>query len=62
MTDWYAARKSELGTDIPQTILDERKVIRDKTDALETEVNALDNVEAILKYTYSFTEQAEQSQ
>ena len=60
VTDWYAARKSELGTDIPQTILDERKVIRDKAVALETEVNALDNVEAILKYTYSFTEQAEQ--
>lgn len=60
VTDWYAARKSELGTDIPQTILDERKVIRDKAEALETEVNALDNVEAILKYTYSFTEQAEQ--
>ena len=59
-TDWYASRKSELGTAIPDTVLADRKKIRDKVDALETEVNALDNVEAILKYTYTFTEQAEQ--
>ena len=59
-TDWYAARKSELGTAIPDSVLADRKKIRDKVDALEIEVNALDNVEAILKYTYTFTEQAEQ--
>lgn len=59
-TDWYSSRKSELGTAIPDSVLADRKKIRDKVDALETEVNALDNVEAILKYTYTFTEQAEQ--
>ena len=59
-TDWYTSRKSELGTAIPDSVLAERKKIRDKVDALEIEVNALDNVEAILKYTYTFTEQAEQ--
>ena len=59
-TDWYTSRKSELGIAIPDSVLAERKKIRDKVDALEIEVNALDNVEAILKYTYTFTEQAEQ--
>jgi len=59
-TDWYSSRKSELGTAIPDSVLADRKKIRDKVDALEIEVNALDNVEAILKYTYTFTEQAEQ--
>ena len=59
-TDWYSSRKSELGTAIPDSVLADRKKIRDKVDALETEVNALDNVEAILKYTYTFTEQAQQ--
>ncbi len=58
-TDWYTSRKSELGTTIPDSVLADRKKIRDKVDALETEVNALDNVEAILKYTYTFTEQAQ---
>ncbi len=59
-TDWYTSRKSELGIAIPDSVLAERKKIRDKVDVLEIEVNALDNVEAILKYTYTFTEQAEQ--
>ena len=58
-TDWYSSRKSELGTAIPDNILADRKKIRDKVDAIETEVNALTTVESILKYTYSFTTDAE---
>ena len=55
-TDWYSSRKSELGTAIPDSILADRKKIRDKVDAIETEVNALTTVESILKYTYSFND------
>ena len=55
-TDWYSSRKSELGTAIPDSVLADRKKIRDKVDAIETEVAALTTVESILKYTYSFAE------
>ena len=55
-TDWYSSRKSELGTAIPDSVLEDRKKIRDKVDTIETEVAALATVESILKYTYSFAE------
>ena len=55
-TDWYSSRKSELGTAIPDSILADRKKIRDKVDAIEAEVAALTTVESILKYTYSFND------
>jgi hypothetical protein len=55
-TDWYSSRKSELGTAIPDSILADRKKIRDKVDAIESEVAALTTVESILKYTYSFND------
>ena len=58
-TDWYSSRKSELGTAIPDNILADRKKIRDKVDTIETEVAALTTVESILKYTYSFSDNAE---
>ena len=55
-TDWYSSRKSELGTAIPDSVLADRKKIRDKVDTIEAEVAALTTVESILKYTYSFAE------
>jgi len=55
-TDWYSSRKSELGTAIPDSVLADRKKIRDKVDTIETEVAALTTVESILKYTYSFND------
>ena len=54
--DWYSSRKSELGTAIPDSVLADRKKIRDKVDAIEAEVAALTTVESILKYTYSFND------
>ena len=55
-TDWYASRKSELGTAIPDSILASRKSIRDKVDIIEAQVNALSNTESIIKFTYTLTE------
>ena len=55
-TDWYSSRKSELGTAIPDSILADRKKIRDKVITIEAEVAALTTVESILKYTYSFND------
>ena len=36
-TDWYFARKVELGTDVPNDIILERLVIRKKYDDLKTD-------------------------
>ena len=55
-TDWYSSRKAELGTAIPDSVLASRKSIRDKVDTIEAQVNALNNVESILKFTYTLTE------
>ena len=55
-TDWYSSRKSELGTAIPDSVLADRKKIRDKVDTIEAEVAALTTVESILKYNYSFND------
>jgi len=55
-TDWYSSRKSELGTAIPDSVLADRKKIRDKVDTIEAEVAALTTVESILKYTYNFND------
>ena len=55
-TDWYASRKSELGTAIPDSVLASRKSIRDKVDIIEAQVNALSNTESIIKFTYTLTE------
>jgi protease II len=37
-TDWYFVRKSELGTDVPQEILDIRASIREKYNNLINEI------------------------
>ena len=55
-TDWYSSRKAELGIAIPDSILADRKKIRDKVNAIEAEVAALTTVESILKYTYNFND------
>jgi len=55
-TDWYSSRKAELDTAIPDSVLADRKKIRDKVDAIEAEVAALTTVESILKYTYNFND------
>jgi len=39
-TDWYTSRKSELGTAIPQDILDARAALRTECDTKEAEINS----------------------
>lgn len=49
-TDWYCARKTELGTEIPDSIIAERKKIRDKVVEREKEINDLDTQSKVALY------------
>ena len=54
LTDWYAIRKAENGTDIPSDIVTERDGIRTSVTTKESEINALTTKASILKYDINF--------
>lgn len=58
-TDWYVTREQETGEATPQDVLDHRADVRSKSDTFEQEVNALETVEQVLNYEYSFPEPPE---
>ncbi len=49
-TDWYCTRKAELGTEIPDSIIADRKKIRDKVVERESEINALTTQKDVVLY------------
>jgi hypothetical protein len=51
VTDWYITRKVELDIDVPTSILDDRKSIRDNHDTKEAEITALTSIIEVLNYT-----------
>jgi len=53
-TDWYVTRLAERAVEIPTEIADERLDIVTKSDTFETEINALETVEEVLRYTHAF--------
>lgn len=53
-TDWYITREQETGEAIPQDVLDHRSQVRTDSDTFESEVNALESVEDVLNYEYSY--------
>lgn len=54
LTDWYAIRKAENGTDIPASVVTERDEIRNSVATKESEINALTTKASILKYNINF--------
>jgi hypothetical protein len=54
ITDWYAIRKAENGTDIPTSVITERDGIRNSVATKESEINALTTKASILKYDINF--------
>ncbi len=54
LTDWYAIRKAENGTDIPSDVVTERDAIRNSVATKESEINALTTKASILKYDINF--------
>ena len=56
-TDWYCTRKSELGTEIPDSIIADRKEIRDKVVERETEIIALTTQKNVVLYNVRIFDQ-----
>ncbi len=49
-TDWYVVRYADVGTEIPANIKEARADLRDQSDIIETEINALTTKKAVLTY------------
>lgn len=50
VTDWYVIRNADISAGIPENIATERADIRDKADAAELEIDALETIAEVLKY------------
>ena len=50
VTDWYVIRNADISAGIPENIATERADIRDKADAAELEIDALETIAKVLKY------------
>ena len=50
VTDWYVIRNADISAGIPENIATEREDIRDKADAAELEIDALETIAEVLKY------------
>jgi hypothetical protein len=48
-TDWYVIRKAERNIDIPTDIADKRNAIITESNRLETEINKVKDVEALIE-------------
>ena len=53
-TDWYVWRLAERAIAIPQEIADERLNIINKSNIFEEEINALNTVEDVMRYSHVF--------
>jgi hypothetical protein len=49
-TDWYVVRYADVGTEIPAAIKEARADLRDQSDILEAEINALTTKKSVLTY------------
>ncbi len=49
-TDWYVVRNADVGTEIPAAIKEARADLRDQSDIVEAEINALTTKKAVLTY------------
>jgi hypothetical protein len=53
-TDWYVVRNEETGASIPAAILDHRASVRKQSESFEADVKALNSVEAVESYSFSY--------
>lgn len=49
-TDWYITRESDSGEATPQSIKDERASLRNQSNVIETEINALSTKKAVILF------------
>jgi len=55
-TDWYIVRQQETGASVPQDVLDHRSAVREQSDAAESDIMALDSVDAVMTYQMDLPE------
>jgi hypothetical protein len=53
-TDWMVTRKTDIGTDIPESVVAYRASVRAKADALEASISAVTTVEELAGLDLSF--------
>ena len=49
-TDWYIIRNADNGTEIPTDIAEARQALRDQSEVVENEINALTTKKAVMSY------------
>ena len=52
-TDWYVIRNADVGTEIPTDIKESRADLRDQSDILEAEINALTTKKAVVLFDFN---------
>ena len=50
ITDWYVIRNADVGTEIPTAIKEERADLRDQSDILESQINALTTKKSVVLF------------
>jgi hypothetical protein len=56
-TDWMVTRKSDIGTDIPESVVAYRASVRAKADELEASISAVTSVEELAGLDISFPQE-----
>jgi hypothetical protein len=56
-TDWMVTRKSDIGTDIPESVVAYRASVRAKADELEASISAVTSVEELAGLDLSFPQE-----
>ena len=51
-TDWYIIREADNGADVPADIVDARVALRELSDTVESEINALTTKAAVITYDF----------
>lgn len=51
-TDWYIIREADNGADVPADVVDARVALRELSDTVESEINALTTKKKVMQYDF----------
>lgn len=51
-TDWYIIRNADNGTEVPTEVAEARQALRDQSDSVESEINALTTKKKVMQYDF----------
>ena len=51
-TDWYIIRNADNGTEVPTEVSEARQALRDQSDSVESEINALTTKKKVMQYDF----------